>query len=165
MTNTSKLESENSPRTIGGVSIQAVTSFPHDRMWVETIPGEQLAVHVHGNDVNSRFSILESISAPGTATPTHYHREDEIFQILEGIVTFACGGQIFEAGPGSTVVIPAGAHHAWRNATSHPARMFAIFLPAGPEKFLTQLQGLAPEEIVSLAAKYGTYVVDPGFTG
>src|SRR5260370_22179560 len=57
----------------------------HDTIkWFEAIPGEQLCIRVHGTQVNGRYAIMENIAAPGTATPMHFHAEDEIFHILEG---------------------------------------------------------------------------------
>jgi quercetin dioxygenase-like cupin family protein len=85
----------------------------HDTIkWFEAIPGEQLCIRVHGTQVTGRYAIMENIAAPGTATPMHFHAEDEIFHILEGTVTFSIDGDVFNASVGSIVVIPAGAHHA-----------------------------------------------------
>ena len=53
----------------------------HDSIkWFEAIPGEQLCIRVHGTQVNGRYAIMENIVAPGTATPMHFHAEDEIFR-------------------------------------------------------------------------------------
>ncbi len=80
----------------------------HDTIkWFEAIPGEQLCIRVHGTQVNGRYAIMENIAAPGTATPMHFHAEDEIFHILEGTVTFSIDGDVFNASVGSIVVIPA----------------------------------------------------------
>jgi len=55
----------------------------HDTIkWFEAIPGEQLCIRVHGTQVNGRYAIMENIASPGTATPMHFHAEDEIFHIL-----------------------------------------------------------------------------------
>src|SRR5690349_3020859 len=37
---------------------------------------------------------MENIAAPGTATPMHFHAEDEFFHILEGTVTFSIDGNV-----------------------------------------------------------------------
>jgi quercetin dioxygenase-like cupin family protein len=47
--------------------------------------------------------------------------------ILEGTVTFSIDGDVFNASVGSIVVIPAGAHHAWRNRSNAPIRMSTSF--------------------------------------
>jgi hypothetical protein len=58
----------------------------HDTIkWFEAIPGEQLCIRVYGTQVNGRFAIMENIAAPGTATPMHFHAEDEIFTSLQGL--------------------------------------------------------------------------------
>jgi len=58
----------------------------HDTIkWFEAIPGEQLCIRVHGTQVNGRYAIMENIAAPGTATPMHFHAEDEIFTSLKGL--------------------------------------------------------------------------------
>jgi len=44
--------------------------------------------------VNGRYAIMENIAAPGTATPMHFHAEDEFFHILEGTVTFSIDGNV-----------------------------------------------------------------------
>jgi quercetin dioxygenase-like cupin family protein len=77
---------------------------------------------------------MENIAAPGTATPMHFHAEDEIFHILEGTVTFSIDGDVFNASVGSIVVIPAGAQHAWRNRSNSPIRMLIFFSPGGVEE-------------------------------
>jgi hypothetical protein len=67
----------------------------HDTIkWFEAIPGEQSCIRVHGTQVNGRYAIMENIAAPGTATPMHFHAEDEIFHILEGTVTFSIDGDL-----------------------------------------------------------------------
>src|SRR5271168_3516739 len=101
----------------------AIVSHHDSIKWFEAIPGEQLCIRVHGTQVNGRYAIMENIAAPGTATPMHFHAEDEIFHILEGTVTFSIDGDVFNASVGSIVVIPAGAHHAWRNRSNSPIRM------------------------------------------
>ena len=67
----------------------AIVSHHDSIKWFEAIPGEQLCIRVHGTQVNGRYAIMENIAAPGTATPMHFHAEDEIFHILEGTVTFS----------------------------------------------------------------------------
>ena len=61
----------------------AIVSHHDSIKWFEAIPGEQLCIRVHGTQVNGRYAIMENIAAPGTATPMHFHAEDEIFHILE----------------------------------------------------------------------------------
>ena len=111
----------------------------HDTIkWFEAIPGEQLCIRVHGTQVNGRYAIMENIAVPGTATPMHFHAEDEIFHILEGTVTFSIDGDVFNASVGSIVVIPAGAHHAWRNRSNAPIRMSTFLFTGWSRRALPQ---------------------------
>ena len=75
----------------------AIVSHHDSVKWFEAIPGEQLCIRVYGTQVNGRYAIMENIAAPGTATPMHFHAEDEIFHILEGTVTFSIDGDVFNA--------------------------------------------------------------------
>src|SRR5713101_3935395 len=97
---------------------------------------------------------MENIAAPGTATPMHFHAEDEIFHILEGTVTFSIDGDVFNASVGSIVVIPAGAHHAWRNRSNAPIRMSTFFSPGGVEELYPKLVGLSLEELSTVVEPY-----------
>lgn len=134
---------------------------PADTEWFDAIPGERLAIRVSGNEVGGRFSIFESVAQPGTTTPQHFHREDELFHVLEGTLRFLLDGKTVDAPAGTTVVVPAGAHHAWRNRSDRPVRMLVIFTPGGVEALFRQVAGLAPAEIAALAASFGTQVVGP----
>jgi quercetin dioxygenase-like cupin family protein len=134
----------------------------HDTIkWFEAIPGEQLCIRVHGTQVNGRYAIMENIAAPGTATPMHFHAEDEIFHILEGTVTFSINGDVFNASVGSIVVIPAGAHHAWRNRSNAPIRMSIFFSPGGVEELYPKLVGLSLEELSTVVEPFGSGIVGP----
>lgn len=154
---------QSSAENAAGVT--AIVSTPQQQDWFDVIPGERISIRVASSEVGGRFAILESVAGPGTATPMHTHREDEIFQILEGVVTFSCGGQIFDAVAGTTVVIPAGAHHAWKNRGGNDVRMVVLFAPGGIEPLFRQLAGRAPEEIGAAAAVYGTVIVGPPIEG
>ncbi len=127
----------------------------------EAIPGEQLCVRVHGTQVNGRYAIMENIAAPGTATPMHFHAEDEIFHILEGTVTFSIDGDVFNASVGSIVVIPAAAHHAWRNRSNAPIRMSTFFSPGRVEELYPKLVGLSLEELSTVVEPFGSGIVGP----
>jgi quercetin dioxygenase-like cupin family protein len=134
----------------------------HDTIqWFEAIPGEQLCIRVHGSQVNGRYAMMENVASPGTATPMHFHAEDEIFHILEGTVTFGVDGDVFNASVGSMVVIPAGAHHAWRNRSNAPIRMLTIFSPGGLEDLYPKLAGLSPQDLAAVVERFGSGIVGP----
>src|SRR5258708_19888624 len=134
----------------------------HDTIkWFEASPGQQLCMRVHGTQVNGRYAIMENIAAPGTATPMHFHVEDEIFHILEGTVTFSIDGDVFNASVGSIVVIPAGAHPAWRNRSNAPLRMSTFFSPGGVQELYPNLVSLSLEELSPLVHPSASPIVVP----
>ena len=89
----------------------------------------------------------------------HFNAEDEIFHVLEGTVTFSINDAVFNASVGSIVVIPAGAHHAWRNRSNAPVRMSTIFSPGGVEDLYPRLAGLSPQELVTVVEQFGSGIV------
>jgi quercetin dioxygenase-like cupin family protein len=120
-----------------------------------------LSIRVHGTQVNGRYAIMENIAASDTATPMHFHAEDEIFHILEGTVTFSIDGRVFNASVGSIVVIPAGAHHAWRNRSWALIRRLTFFSPGEVEELYPKLVGLSLEELSTVVEPFGSRIVGP----
>ncbi|MGY4309481.1 quercetin dioxygenase-like cupin family protein [Bradyrhizobium sp. USDA 4369] len=132
-----------------------------DGAWFDAVPGEAMRIRVRGTDVGGRYTIVESISQPLAGPPLHSHHEDEVICVHEGVLTFVVNGARLEAGPGSIVVIPGGAEHAWRNFGSQPARYIAVFTPGGIDELLAQVGKVTPQELPALAARYGSVVTGP----
>ena len=75
--------------------------------------------------------------------------------------TFSIDGDVFNASVGSIVVIPAGAHHAWRNRSNAPIRMSTFFSPGGVEELYPKLVGLSLEELSTAIEPFGSGIVGP----
>jgi quercetin dioxygenase-like cupin family protein len=59
---------------------------------------------------------------PGGGVPPHVHPSmEERFEVVSGRIGFLAGREWLIAGPGETVVVPAGMRHAYRNAGDEPA--------------------------------------------
>ena len=129
--------------------------------WIETLLGEKMLFRVRSDAVGGRYTVIETIAAPGSASPEHYHKEDEVFQVLSGTMTFKLSKEIISARAGSTVVIPAGVPHCWKNRSDDDVRMLATFTPGGVDMLFAGLAGVQPEDIPAFAAGYGTIVVGP----
>jgi uncharacterized cupin superfamily protein len=112
----------------GGVSVELGVSKP--------------AIKV-GPPLSAQIGLLESELPPGGGFPIpHWHEDlDEVFYVLEGQIEFLLGSEWRAAGAGSTVFVPAGTVHAFRNASGAPAR---------------QLVGGAPE-VMELIADLGRH--------
>ncbi len=59
---------------------------------------------------------------PGGGVPPHVHPTmEERFEVVSGQIGFLAGRKWQTAGPGESVVVPAGMRHAYRNAGDEPA--------------------------------------------
>lgn len=84
------------------------------------------------------FSVMEFDGRPGSEPPRHvHHREDELIYVLEGEVTFECGGDILEAMPGTLVFMPRGVPHHFKVQTKF-ARALVAMTPSGFENYFME---------------------------
>jgi mannose-6-phosphate isomerase-like protein (cupin superfamily) len=132
------------------------------RQWLETLPGEAVAIRVRSADVGGAYAVLEVVAAPGYGVPLHIHsNEDEIFHIIDGEIRFRCEKTELDALPGTSVVVPRGTAHAWRNFAPLPMRMLVTFTPGGLDQLFEEIVGRSLVEIDALAQRYGTFIVGP----
>lgn len=99
-----------------------------------------------GPPVSTQIGLLESELPPGGGFRVpHWHEDlDEVFYVLEGEIEYLLDGGWRRATAGTTVFIPAGTVHAFRNASRLPARHLAVG-PAGAVELITEL-GRCPRE-------------------
>jgi len=128
--------------------------------WYEGTHGERIAVRVSSLDTNGTYAVVESIAAPGCATPMHLHRnEAEHFVIIAGSYRIAIGEKIYEASAGASIILPKGVPHSWRNISSEPGRMVVILTPGGFEQCVQTIRNSPSEQLEAVAASYGCYIV------
>lgn len=134
-----------------------------------SVAGDVYRFLARGADTDGAFALLEVLVLPGGGPPPHTHsREDELFYVAQGAVTFFVAEQRRIAPAGGLVYAPRGVRHTFRNESGQPARMLVQLLPAGFEQFLCEvglpvadpLHPPAPtvghlEQILSAAARYG----------
>lgn len=119
-----------------------------------------MSIHVPNDRVGGRFSVLETIAAPGAAAPPHVHRStDEYFFIQAGEMHFSCDGVEFDAPAGTSVLVPRGVVHNWINLGETPVRSLVTFTPGGIEQMFKDLAAVFPQGIEELAARYDTYLI------
>jgi quercetin dioxygenase-like cupin family protein len=141
---------------------RAFASRVEDIVPLDTVPGEQISVCVRGADVGGAYTILQSLIIPGSSVPMHvHHNEDEVFHIIEGCLRFQVAKAEFDALPGTTVVIPKGALHGWRNLTDARVVALVIFSPGGIDQMFKEIAGRSLAEIDVIARRHGTFVVGP----
>lgn len=131
-------------------------------------------VKATGPQTAGRFGLIDQVFPSGFASPYHvHHAEDEGFYILEGEMTFICGGEKLKAGPGAYVFGPRDIPHGFRVDGPGHARILLLATPAGFEQFVMDLSEPAMdrttpssalpdmERLVAVAAKYQIEILGP----
>ena len=89
-------------------------------------------VPAHGADTDGALLEFELQLTPDGKVPgAHVHPEqEERFHVLEGTMAFRLGFKKIVAGPGETVIVPAGARHKFANGGDCTARVRVEVEPA-----------------------------------
>jgi quercetin dioxygenase-like cupin family protein len=141
----------------------------HGEGEVVTALGSRYRYKVVGESTNGAYSLVEETLLDDEGPPLHVHEgEEEAFYVLSGRGVFAIGEDRRELGPGDFVVVPRGAPHALARVGDE-LRMLVIVSPAGFEQFFVEIERresvagtpLGEEEVVALAADFGTHIVGP----
>ena len=135
---------------------------------VVLVPGHKITLKLFGEDNDLAYSLLE-VELDGVGPPQHIHNgEDEVLYVLEGEIKVLLGRRTIIAKAGTSVCIPRGTVHAFCRIDKKPAKVLAIFSPAGFEKFFHEavdLDVLNTEAYVAkckaLAKKYHMEIVGP----
>jgi len=96
------------------------------------ITGEKLTFRRTAADTKGEAVVVEVVVAPdGFVAAAHVHpSQEEIFAVESGRIGMKLGRKKIEAGPGDTVVVPAGTAHTFWNAGDEPARFVTEIRPA-----------------------------------
>jgi quercetin dioxygenase-like cupin family protein len=93
-----------------------------------------------GEETDGRYAMLEALVPHGGGPPPHIHsREEQLFYVLDGEITFQVGEDRFVAGVGAFANMPVGSLHAFRNESDRPARVLISVTPAGLEKMFFEV--------------------------
>jgi quercetin dioxygenase-like cupin family protein len=129
--------------------------------------GDEVIMHLEGEQTGGALSLWTNITPPGGGPPPHYHlNEDEWFVVQEGRVGFLADGQWQEVGAGGVVFAPRGSVHTFKNVGDKPSRMIVSTSPAGFETFFSRCAeefakpgGPNMERILEISAEHGIYFV------
>jgi quercetin dioxygenase-like cupin family protein len=106
--------------------------------WVSN--NEFATIKTTGKDTGGEFALVELVALPEAEPPPHIHHSmDETYCLLEGELDVLDGDRTFTAKAGSVFYIPKGTLHAWRNATTEPARALLLITPAGFEGVIEEV--------------------------
>lgn len=137
-----------------------------EQAWLHPVPGERMLVLLGSSDVGGACTIIESVAEPLAGPPLHSHvLEDEVLHVLEGTLSFVCGGETFDASAGTTVTIRRGTPHAWQNRSATPTRCLLTFTPGGIDRLFEAMEGQPPEVVMRLAGEAGLTILGPPVGG
>ncbi|MGB0714763.1 MAG: cupin domain-containing protein [Phycisphaerae bacterium] len=132
------------------------------------VAGDVYAILAAGADTAGAMTLIEANVPPDGGPPPHTQNDVESFYILHGEVTFMVEGKEVIARKGDYLRVEPGQLHAFKNRSSHSARMLLQTMPAGlddyfrevgrPAKSMDDHQPPTPEEIdklKALAPKFG----------
>jgi quercetin dioxygenase-like cupin family protein len=75
-------------------------------------------------------AFIEYTTRKGEEPPDHSHpTEDEILYVLNGELTFRCGGKSFDVGDGGFIYLPQGIEHGYTVRTEEPVRLIVVTIP------------------------------------
>lgn len=78
----------------------------------------------------SGAAFVEFVTGKGEEPPDHTHEsENEMFYVLEGAVTFRCGGETLDLEQGGFVFLPRGVEHGYTVRSDDPVRLIAVTSP------------------------------------
>lgn len=122
-------------------------------------PAGSSTVYTTGNETGGTVGIFDGVIPPGGDVHWHTHtRETECFHVVEGQFRFWCGDDVFEGGPGATLVAPPHKRHRWQNVGDSTGRLMMWVMPGGFEHFFAEVEALAeptPEAIFEIETRYG----------
>lgn len=102
--------------------------------------GDLNNIKISGEQTNGAYSLIETSVLPQGGPPPHVHlREDEMFYMMAGEVTFWVGDRTVHATPGTSIFIPKGTVHNFKNQSTEPASMLTLFSPGGFEQYFAEV--------------------------
>ena len=131
--------------------------------------GEELLIKAAGPDTADRFAFFHLTVPPMSGPPLHVHtREDELFYILSGELTFQIDDARTAVNADTTVFAPRGIVHTYQNFSREASRLLIVVTPAGLDRFFEELSAGTPLGVMpdiafleGLHAKYGITTMGP----
>jgi quercetin dioxygenase-like cupin family protein len=125
-----------SSRSVSAQRIAALTPQAGEPWWWF---GGLALIKLASSQTEGRFSLIEMLWPPNLEVPLHVHtREDELFHVLEGTISYRIGDSRSKASPGHTVFAPRNIPHGFTVTSPQPARYLIVYSPAGFEEFVRE---------------------------
>lgn len=123
------------------------------------VTGRGPEVKASGRSTASSLTVMD-LTVDTQGPPRHTHtREDESVYVFTGTLDIECGGNRFQAGPGSFVFLPRDLPHTF-HAIDGVATGLLIVTPGGLDEYFADLDavlraGGERSEIAKVQARYG----------
>jgi quercetin dioxygenase-like cupin family protein len=115
-----------------------------DEQIVDPVLRQRLSFRRRSDDDGDVLEVDTWVEPGGGVTPHVHPGMEERFTVLEGRASFLSGREWSEASAGETVVVPAGARHAYRNDGDEVAHIVCEARPPSTlEEFLTDTAAMS----------------------
>ena len=103
--------------------------------------GEESRIRVGPADSEGQLTILDYRAPAGFGPPRHlHHREDEVFELIDGQAVVWTPDLSFVLAPGDLVLLPKLGPHTWRAYGPKGIRFTVTFTPSGFERFFQEIE-------------------------
>ncbi|MGA2521262.1 MAG: cupin domain-containing protein [Acidimicrobiales bacterium] len=114
---------------------------------------------MRGADVGGAMGVFVFTHPVIPQNPPHAHSGfAKILYVLEGEYQVRVGNAVFDAAPGTLVVVPRGSHHSFTTDTG--GRILFVCAPSGNEEMFLEIDGLGPaatvEQLGEVMTRFGT---------
>jgi uncharacterized cupin superfamily protein len=106
--------------------------------------------------------VFESSLPPGGGFPfAHLHNTyEEVFFVLEGEIEYRLGNEWAVAPIGSTICVPPGVVHAFRNSSGRPARHLVVHASAAALELIEQVGRTPRDQWAALFERHHSRLID-----
>ena len=100
------------------------------------MPGMTAVFKADGAETSNAYCVSEWWLEAGADGPgAHMHEaNDEVFVVVAGTMSLLVGDEWIEASVGTTIIIPAGVTHDFRNRSDAEAGLLNVFVPGDFER-------------------------------
>jgi hypothetical protein len=81
--------------------------------------------------------------------------------VLAGTYRILIEDKVLDAPVGTSVTVPRGSRHSWRNISNETSHLLVILTPGGFEKCIQTIRDSPADKLLEVAANYGCFVVGP----
>ena len=124
------------------MSESVIVSAPGEGRTLLVGGGDRVTYKVRSAETDGAYFCFEVSTTPGFGPTLHKHSYSELFHVLEGTYEFTVERdgrmETITGAAGTTVAVPPGVPHTFKNASSAPARLLFFHQPAALEPFFEE---------------------------